>query len=77
MNNERIVRPSIPKSHFPGALAEDDVYWSSTTLVNHPVRAWTVDFTFGIASYEDKTEKLRVRAVRGPDSQTAGRSPAR
>ena len=63
LNNEKIVAPSIPKTHFP--LVEQDVYWSSTTLVNHPTRAWTVDFTFGIASYEEKTEKLRVRAVQG------------
>jgi len=62
LSNERMVNPSIPKTHFPGA--EEDVYWSSTTLVNHPTRAWTVDFTFGIASYEDKTEKLLVRLVR-------------
>jgi hypothetical protein len=63
LNNEKIVEPSIPKALFPGA--QEDVYWTSTTLVNHPSRAWTVDFTFGIASYEEKTEKLLVRAVRG------------
>lgn len=63
LNNERIVNPSIPKAVFPGA--QEDVYWASTTLMNHPTRAWTVDFTFGIASYEEKTEKLAVRAVRG------------
>ena len=63
LNNERIVNPSIPKAVFPGA--QEDVYWASTTLMNHPTRAWTVDFTFGIASYEEKTEKLPVRAVRG------------
>ena len=63
LNNESIVRPSIPKLVYPGASGE--VYWSSTTLVNHPSRAWTVDFEFGIASYEEKTEKLLVRAVRG------------
>jgi hypothetical protein len=63
LNDEALVRPSIPKTHFPGA--QEDVYWTSTTLMNHPTRAWTVDFTFGIASYEEKTEKLLVRAVRG------------
>jgi hypothetical protein len=63
LNNEKIVEPSIPKTHFPGV--QQDVYWTSTTLMNHSTRAWTVDFTFGIASYEEKTEKLRVRAVRG------------
>ena len=62
LNNERLVRPSIPRIFFPGA--EEDVYWSSTTLANHPTNAWTVDFTFGIASYEEKTEKALVRVVR-------------
>ena len=62
LNNERMVNPSIPRSVFPGA--QEDVYWASTTLINHPTRAWTVDFTMGIASYEEKTEKLLVRAVR-------------
>ena len=61
--DERLVHPSIPKAQFPGI--EEDQYWTSTTLANHTSRAWTVDFTFGIAGYEEKTEKLRVRAVRG------------
>ena len=69
LNNEAIVRPSIPKAQFPGA--KEDVYWSSTSMGNRPERAWTVDFTFGIASYEDKTEKLLVRAVRGGGGGTA------
>jgi hypothetical protein len=72
LNDEGIVRPSIPKAQFPGA--QEDVYWSSTSMVNRPERAWTVDFTFGIASYEDKTEKLLVRAVRG-GAQDATRPP--
>jgi hypothetical protein len=73
LNDERIVRPSIPKTQFPGVV--EDVYWSSNTLVNRPTRAWTVDFTFGIASYEEKTEKLRVRAVTNaaPPRQSRGR----
>ncbi len=61
--DEHLVHPSIPKALFP-AVTESQ-YWTSTTLANHTTRAWTVDFTFGIASYEEKTEKLRVRAVRG------------
>jgi hypothetical protein len=69
LNDERIVQPSIPKTYFPGV--QEDVYWSSTSMVNRPERAWTVDFTFGIASYEDKTEKLLVRAVRGGGGDAA------
>ncbi len=33
-------------------------------MANRLERAWTVDFSFGIVSYEDKTEKLDVRCVR-------------
>jgi hypothetical protein len=33
-------------------------------MVNRPERAWTVDFRFGIVSYKDKTDKLRVRTIR-------------
>ena len=63
LNNET-HRPAFDSENsFPAG--GEDVYWTSTTLMNHPTRAWTVDFTFGIASYEEKTEKVRVRAVRG------------
>jgi hypothetical protein len=62
-NDDHRTRPSIDTAYFPGATPSE--YWSSTTLVNQPSRAWTVDFTYGIGSYKDKTERLRVRSVRG------------
>lgn len=63
INDESRVRPSIDPALFPGTTAAP--FWSSTTLVNQTARAWTVDFTFGIASYNTKTDRLRHRCVRG------------
>jgi Protein of unknown function (DUF1566) len=62
INDERVVRPSADHAMFAGTAQEQ--YWSSTTMANRPERAWTVDFTFGIVSYDDKTEKLYARCVR-------------
>jgi len=70
LNDEHRTRPSIDATYFPGATPSE--YWSSTTLANHSTRAWTMDFNFGIGSYKEKTEKLRVRAVRGGIARGAG-----
>jgi len=70
LNDEHRTRPSIDTTYFPGATPSE--YWSSTTLANHSTRAWTIDFNFGIGSYKEKTEKLRVRAVRGGITRGAG-----
>jgi len=58
------ARPSIDTKFFPDAASA--LYWSSTTLAQRTgARAWTIDFRYGVVSYNDKTEKLHVRAVRG------------
>lgn len=74
INDESVTAPSLSRSAFPGAPAAES--WSSTTLYNRPERAWTVDFTLGIASYRDKTDKLRVRCVRGGLREAASVSAA-
>jgi uncharacterized protein (TIGR03437 family) len=63
LNDDHVTNPSLNRAGFPASAAVET--WSSTTLLNHSERAWTVDFTYGIGSYRDKTEKLRVRSVRG------------
>jgi len=63
LNDDQMANPSLSRSGFPGSTAIET--WSSTILFNQPERAWTVDFAFGIASYRNKTERLRVRCVRG------------
>lgn len=40
-------------------------YWSSTSQVNRPARAWYVDFESGLVTYEDKTTPFLVLAVSG------------
>lgn len=63
LNNEGRVRPSLSIPYFPTPAS--NLFWSSTTQFNQTPNAWTVDFTFGISSYNPKTDKLRVRCVRG------------
>jgi uncharacterized protein (TIGR03437 family) len=63
INEERLVNPSLDRTYFSGMLPAET--WSSTTQINSPTKAWTVDFALGIASYREKAESLRVRSVRG------------
>jgi len=63
--------PSLDRVFFPGAQAAP--YWSATTQVNRPERAWYVDFSSGLVTYADKTEGLLALAVRGGVAQTGPR----
>jgi Protein of unknown function (DUF1566)/Thrombospondin type 3 repeat len=55
--------PSIDSIAFPGTVTSR--YWSSTTYVSQPYRAWRVNFGYGHKYYYDKPDYLYVRAVRG------------
>lgn len=60
------IKPSIDSEFFPNTA--NALYWSSTTLLarrGNPVQAWTIDFNYGVVSYNQKTDKLHVRLVRG------------
>jgi Protein of unknown function (DUF1566) len=57
------VRPTIDGEFFPDTPAA--LFWSSTSLAGHGEKAWTLSFSFGVVSYNPKTDKLHVRAVRG------------
>ena len=57
------VNPAMNTTYFPNAQAAR--YWSSTTQVNAASRAWTVDFGYGLVSYDEKTGQWSVRCVRG------------
>lgn len=63
INDESRVRPSLNATAFPNAASA--LSWASTTQINQTARAWTADFTLGISSQNAKTDKLRVRCVRG------------
>jgi hypothetical protein len=63
ISSDTLVNPSLSRSAFPGAQAAR--YWSSTTQFGHAGAAWFIDFSSGLASYNDKTGLLAVRCVRG------------
>lgn len=66
LHTDTTVRPSIATAYFPATAQAP--YWSSTTQIGqNGVTAWTLDFTFGVVSYNPKTERRRLRAVRGGD----------
>ncbi len=54
--------PALNMTYFPGGQSAR--YWSSTSLFGNAGLAWFVDFTGGLASYNDKTGSLAVRCVR-------------
>lgn len=63
LSDDRLTQPSLDRKLFPHA--DSTAYWSSTTQSNRAERAWYVDFTTGLVTYADKTERLLVLAVRG------------
>ncbi len=63
LNDEGLSNPSVDRSFFPGFPAGK--FWSSTSQVNSPTRAWYMDFQYGIATYEVKTSTMNVLCVRG------------
>lgn len=76
INDESRVSPSLDTAYFPDAARISQAgtrpnqtvrtYWTSTTLENHPEKAWNVDFVSGLVSYAEKTtDQLFLRAVRG------------
>ena len=64
IHSDAVVRPTIDTKYFPGTAAA--IFWSSTTQIGqNGVTAWTIDFNFGVVSYNPKTDRLHLRAVRG------------
>jgi hypothetical protein len=69
LSDDTLVRPSLDTGLFPAARAGR--YWSSTTQSGRDRSAWFVDFTSGLASYNDKDGLLYLRCVSGnPDLPT-------
>ncbi|GAA5166826.1 hypothetical protein GCM10025770_24490 [Viridibacterium curvum] len=68
--DEGRLRPAVDTRLLPQMAALP--YWSSTPLGNRPERAWQVDFASGLVTYSDKTEPLRVLAVRDEGGSVAG-----
>ena len=55
--------PYINQIKFPNTVSYN--YWSSTTNPNNTTNAFGVNFSFGYASYNTKTNAYYVRCVRG------------
>lgn len=63
LHTDYAVRPSIDTKFFPNTAQA--IFWSSTTQIGqNGVTAWNLDFTNGVVSYNPKTDRLRLRAVR-------------
>jgi hypothetical protein len=62
LNDPQLTKPSFNKNFFPDCLSGN--YWSSTTQVNAPAKAWDINIDYGIVSYNDKTLKEHVLCVR-------------
>lgn len=75
LSDDGRVEPSLDQKAFP--RAQSAACWSSTTQSNRPERAWYVDFTTGLVTYADKTERLLVLAVRGGVAEAGSRDKPR
>jgi formylglycine-generating enzyme required for sulfatase activity len=63
LNDERLAKPSFDKQFFTTITGAN--YWSSTTLIQQPARAWDLNTEYGVVSYHDKSARQRVLCVRG------------
>jgi len=63
INADGLFKPSVDRTYFSNITASR--YWSSTTEINNPSRAWFVDFNYGLVSYEIKSNPCYVFCVRG------------
>jgi hypothetical protein len=63
LNEEKLSKPSFNKTYFPNVISGN--YWSSTTLMNAPSKAWDLNVDYGIVSYNEKTQKEYVLCVTG------------
>jgi uncharacterized protein DUF1566/type IX secretion system substrate protein len=63
INDESLINPSLDTNFF--STTGQNKYWSSTTLPNQTTKAWYLDTTFGITTYDSKTFKHYGICVRG------------
>jgi formylglycine-generating enzyme required for sulfatase activity len=63
LNDERLAKPSIDNLVFSSMTTAN--FWSSTTLVQQPARAWDLNTEYGVVSYHDKSARQSVLCVRG------------
>jgi formylglycine-generating enzyme required for sulfatase activity len=67
LNDELRKNPSLDTSYFKNISVSN--YWTSSTLIGQPTRAWYVNFAYGLITYDLKTQPFNVLCVRGVPSQ--------
>lgn len=70
ISDESLISPSIDPTYF--SVSGTKYFWSSTTLPNQTTKAWYLDTHFGITTYDVKTSRHQVFAVRGDESFVNG-----
>ncbi len=72
---KKLASLSDMNAYFPFTNnTEPYSYWSHTTSAKYPLSAWRINFRYdGSCSYNAKSEKLYVRAVRGGHSEASVR----
>ena len=65
INEETSINPSIPVALL--GIAESRKFWSSTTLVNQPNKAWYLYDRYGITTYDDKLLHHSILPVRNAE----------
>lgn len=68
INQENIINPSVDPAWSSVSSARK--WWSSTTLLNDPQKAWYLYTRFGITTYDLKSLKHSVRVVRSGEAST-------
>ena len=63
LNEEKLFKPSFNKTYFINISSGN--FWSSTTMQNSTSKAWDINIDYGIVSYNEKSVKEFVLAVRG------------
>ena len=66
INQVNLINPSIDPEW--SGIIEARKWWSSTTLLNDPQKAWYLYSRFGITTYDPKPSKHYVRLVRGGET---------
>jgi hypothetical protein len=62
LNDELLKTPSLDTNYFRNIPVSN--LWSSTTLFSQTTKAWYINLTYGLTTYENKTSSFNVICVR-------------
>lgn len=69
LTNVKLSKPTLDKNYFINILSGN--YWTSTTMLNDPLKAWDINVDYGLITYHEKTVKQNVLLVRGGMDNTS------